>query len=260
MPLPSLPMRSQTGRSCLRTIYLLAVTGCLLTAMQARSGDDEGVVTEKLPQAVDSHIRVIFPNAKVLSVQKETEDGKECYFVGIIQGEQTSDLYVSPDGNIVVLKHPVFSLATWRKQLAGGLVVVLVPGVVAGFFSRWLSQVAMRKRLSIWVEWLSAWVGAAICIAILLSQVASVPREKDILVIGLLCVVWGAISASCVEAIVMTVQSYRGSRIGCRHWIIGCCFLGFVFLALSIPVDMLRISRENQHFKALAMRPSQFAK
>lgn len=249
-PMRSLTWISATGRSCLRTAYLLAVAGCLLTAMQARSSDD------KLPQTVDSRIRIIFPNVKVLSVQKETEDGRECYVVGIMHGDQSNDLYVSSDGDIVALKHPVFSLTTWRKQLIGWLTIALVPGVIAGSFSRWLFQVATGKRLSILMEWLSAWVGAVICIAILLSQVASVPREKDVLVIGLLCVVWGALSTSFVEAIGLTVQSYRGSRIGCRRWVFGCCLLGFVFLAFSIPVDMLRMKRENQHYKALAMRPS----
>lgn len=63
------------------------------------------------------------------------------------------------------------------------------------------SEAYFRTPCMIISEWLAVWVGAVIGISILLSQLAAVPYENDVLVFGLIAAVCGGLSASVVEAV-----------------------------------------------------------
>lgn len=234
---------------------LTMLLGCLHFTSLAKASAGGEIALNKLPQHVTDRIRDSYSDAKLLRAWKEAEHGKECYSVRIMSSDRIIELYVSPDGGALVTKEQGFSLTKFPERLMAYFLLLVLPGAIAGFCVRWLIQAAKGKTLSVLSEWLSAWIGAGIFIAILLTALTTASRNKDAAIIGAVCVVWGAISASLVEVIGLTVQSVRGYRVGCRRWILGICLVGLVFLGVSIPVDMLSIERENQYLRAIAMRP-----
>ena len=78
-------------------------------------------------------------------------------------------------------------------------------------------------------------------------NMATVPREKDLPVLGAYCAILAAISASLVGCR-LALQSGQpaGSR---RRWVVGCCAMAAASLMLSIPLGILRVERENCHLK-----------
>ena len=237
----------------MRDVYRLTVLICLLFASLARAGQSEDIALDKLPQNATDTLKVEFPGAELLHARKEMEDGKECYVVTIMHKGRQSEHYVSLGGRHVFAKQ-AFSFTVLPRRFAGVIALSLLPGAIAGAIARLLVQAAKGNRLSVLSEWLAAWVGAVIGISVILSQMTTVPREKDVVVFSLICAVCGGIAASVVETVGLTIQSFRGHRIVYRRWILSCCVVVCIFLCLSILVDMLRIDRENEYFRAQAMK------
>lgn len=223
----------------------------LLFAPLARAGQGEDIPIDTLPRKAADALKVVFPGAELLHARKEIEDGKECYDVTVMDKGRERDYFVSRAGHVFTKQ--AFSFTVLPKRLAGYILLSLLPGAVAGTIVRWLIQVIMVNHLSIISEWLAVWIGAVMSIGIVLSQLSTVPREKDVVVFGLICIVCGGISASVITAVALISQSLRGLRLGYRQWILGCCILGGVFLCLVVPVEMLRVERENEYYKAQAM-------
>jgi hypothetical protein len=233
--------------------YLLTTIGCLLLTLQARGGS-EAIAIGDLPPAVDDHIKSLYADAKVVSVRKETEDGKECYSVTILHAGRTIELYASPDGARITWKEGPITLDTIIDNYIAHLLLALLPGTIAGLLLMWLVQAQRQRRLSVLSRWLLAWLGASIAICVILLSLSTVARHKDAVVTAIDCIVWGAISASFVEVISITTQSVFGYRPSCRRYAIGLCVVILFLLSLTIPVDILRIERENQYFKSLAFK------
>ncbi len=232
----------------MRWVWGWIALGCLVTTSRVLAGDDEQLTPDQLPAEVTSQVRE--SGAEPLHARKEVEDGKVCYTVTAAYKGRVIELYVSPDGSALTRKREAFSLARWP---AGSALFLLLPGVVAGAVARGVVRAAQGRPLSVQAGWLTAWVGAGVGAGLVVFNLATVPREKDVLVLGGYCIVWGAIAASVVEVVALVVQSGRsgGAR---RRWIIGCCVVAAVALALSIPLDVLRVERENRYFKKLTLR------
>jgi hypothetical protein len=238
------------------TRCVLALLSCLALSPPCRG--DEGVEIDfnRMPQAARDRLAETFPGADFLQAWQIVENGNECYVVRPFGKDSIREYYVSPDGAAIIIRDQVISATQIPRWLLGILCVALVPGALAGACTRWLAQGVYEGKLSVVSEWLVAWLGATLGIGFLLSQVARVPRYTDSLADVLACLALGAISASIVEVLGLTAQSLRGYRARCCRTILVTSVTGFVFLALSAPIDMLRIERQNQHFKSVTLRPA----
>lgn len=230
----------------------LTVLVGFLCISPATAGQGEDAVLVGLPHKAVRALNEAFPGAEFLHVRKELEGDKECYVVTVMHTGRQSEYYVSRDGHVFARK--VFSVMTLPKQLAGYLVLSLLPGAISGAAARALVQATKRRQLSVMLEWLAAWVGAAIGIGIVLTQMATVPREKDTVALGLIIAICGGISASVVESVGLVIQSLRGLRPSHLRSLFVCFTLACAFLCLSIPVDMFRTERENEHYRTQAMK------
>lgn len=237
----------------MRTLHGLTMIGCLLFASTGRASDEQAIALDQVPKPAIDGLREFFPEAELLQATKLVENGKECYLVTFRDRQRVRSYYVRPDGTALLLREDVFSLRDFTGLLLGGGLLFLLPGVVAGLLTRWLAQVGRSNQLSVLSEWLAAWIGAVFIIGILLSALNTF-REKDWLVMGLICVVWGAASASIAEVLGLGVQWIRGSRASCRRWVLGFTGAAIAFPSLTLPVDMLWRHRSNQHNLALALK------
>jgi hypothetical protein len=162
-----------------------------------------------------------------------------------------SEYYVSRDGHVFARK--VFLIAGLPQQLTGYLALSLLLGLIPGSASWVLAQVAVRRQLSVMLEWLAAWIGATIGIGVALTQ-AKVPRENDLVVLGLISAICGGVSASTVESVGLASKLFREPRYGHLRSIFICVALACVFVCLSIPVDIFRAERENEYYKSQVMK------
>lgn len=235
---------------------LLVAIVCLLIALQAQGGSEEIAIND-LPPIVERVIKDESSDTKILYVRMETEDGKYCYSVMIAKAGRIREIYVSPDGVVVAYKKEPLTLNTIVNvdDIIDFSLIILLPSTIAGLLLRWTVQTARGKRLSVLSSWLLAWLGASVAICVILLLLSTFPREKDIVIVAIISIVWGAISASLVEVASLTVESVLGYRSPCWRWVIGLCGVGLAFLTLSIPIEILRIERTNQHLRALALRP-----
>src|SRR5947209_18302470 len=64
------------------------------------SADEEKIDLDKLPKAVVDAVKAKFPQARLLSAEKEKEDGQTTYEVAVKQGEQNLTAIVTPEGKI----------------------------------------------------------------------------------------------------------------------------------------------------------------
>jgi hypothetical protein len=225
-----------------------------LVPLQVQADFTEDVPAEKLPPAVAEHIEDAYAHADVLRVQRVVENNKECYEVSIRHEGEVFNVYVSSNGRVLARKEDPFALEEIAGPLIGYALFLLLPTMAIGLFFRWLVQSMRPDKLSIAGQWIVAWSAASAAIAIVLLSLATVPSEKDIPVTILLCVVWGAISASLLEVIVLSLQSARGVRPTSLLAIRNLCLVGSLAVLLSIPVQIWRVARENEFFRALAMR------
>ena len=227
---------------------------CLIAASPAPAGDGGPLPPDQLPPEVTSRIREAF-GAEPLHARKEVEGGRACYLVTAAGEGRVMEIYASPDGSVLARKTEAFSLASWVDRLAGVALVLLLPGVVAGAVARGGVRAARARPLPASGGWLAAWAGAVVGIGLVVFNLATVPRDKDLAVLGGYCAVWGAIAASCVEVAALAVQPGRRSGAPRRRATIGCVAVAAVALALSIPLDILSVERENNYFRRLTLRP-----
>src|SRR6266852_6236026 len=71
------------------------------TSLTSTARADEKVPLDKLPGVVKEAVQKRFPDAKLVSAEKETEDGKTVYDVAIKNGETKLAVDVTPEGKIV---------------------------------------------------------------------------------------------------------------------------------------------------------------
>ena len=198
----------------MRDAFGLTALACLILAATVRAEDGAEVAPGQLPHAVKDAVEQNLPGAELLHAHKEIEAGKECYTVSVNDRGRVSYYYVSPNGHILTARREPFSLSRLPDLWIAVVLVAVIAGVMPGAISRRLAQAARDRRISIAREWLSTWLGASFVICILLSQLSTVPREKDWLVLLPFCFLCGAVTASLVEALGLTVQSLRGYRPG----------------------------------------------
>ena len=167
----------------MRCVGAWAALGCLVVASPASAGDGEQFAADQLPPEVASSIREA-SGAEPLHARKEVEGGKACYVVTATHKGQVIEIYASPDGPALVRKTEAFSLARWPDQLAGCAVFLLLPGVVVGAAARGVVRAARGRPLSVPAGWLSAWAGAGVGMALVVFNLATVPRDKDVPVLA----------------------------------------------------------------------------
>lgn len=97
----------------LSTVLLVLIT-------VARADDEEKVPLDKLPKAVVDAVKAKFPSAKLISAEKEKEDGKTVYEVAIKDGEQNIEVTLTPAGQIVTIEKEI-STKDLPKALAEAL-------------------------------------------------------------------------------------------------------------------------------------------
>jgi hypothetical protein len=87
-------------------------------ASAAARADDEKIALEKLPKAVKDAIAKKFPEAKLLSAEKETADGKTVYDVALKNKDQNLEVTVTPEGKIVSYEIEITAQAMSKAALA----------------------------------------------------------------------------------------------------------------------------------------------
>lgn len=232
-----------------------AAVSCLVVVSPVRAGDEQ-LTPDQLPPDVASRIREAF-GAEPLHGRREVEGGKARYVVAATHKGQVIEIFASPDGAALARKTEEFSMARWRDRLAEVALFLLLPGVIVGAATRGIVRATRGRPLTVTAGWLSAWAGTGGIMALVVFNMATVPRDKDVLVLSAACAVWAAIAASVVEVIVLAWRtgSGQGDRAA-RRRAIGCCLVAAVSLALTIPLDVLRIDRENRYYERLTLRPT----
>ena len=194
----------------------------------------------------------ILPGTELLHAHKEIEAGKECYTVSVNDRGRVSYYYVSPNGHILTARREPFSLSRLPDLWIAVVLVAVIAGVMPGAISRRLAQAGRDRRISIAREWVSTWLGALVRHRrIAVPTLHCSPRER------LAC----CSSRFAFSAVPSRPRSSRLSvspssrfavtALGCRRWIIVLCTAVLVLLLLSIPLEMLRIERENRHFTSI---------
>lgn len=89
----------------MRTLILVAVS--LLVVSASTRADEEKVPLDKLPEAVVKAVKARFPDAKLVSAEKEDEDGKTVYEVAITNKDQKIEVTLTPEGEIVEIEKEI---------------------------------------------------------------------------------------------------------------------------------------------------------
>ncbi len=234
--------------------FLLSAATCFLFPLLAQAGTTVDVPVDQLPRPAFTMIKEAYADADVLHVRKEVEDNKECYNVTLKQEGRVFGVYVSADGHVLTRKEEPVALVDVAGRLLGGVIFLLPPAMVTGLFFQWIVRWGPLRKAPIAAEWMLAWLGGSTALTIISMSMATVPREKDIPIVILGSVTWGAISASVLEVLVLSLQSARGRRSACRALILRFCLLGTMFAVLWIPVDIYSAQRVNEYLRAMAMK------
>src|SRR5215217_1017782 len=202
----------------MRWVWGWTAVSCLVVVSPARAGDGERLAPDQLPPDVAKGIREAF-RAEPLHGRREVEGGKARYVVTATHKGQVIEIFASPDGAVLARKTEAFSLARWPDHLADSALFLLLPGLVAGAVVRAVVRTAQDGTLSVPAGWLSAWVAAGIGMSLVVFNLATVPREKDVVVLGAYCVVWGAIAASAIEVFGLAMRPGK-DRVARRRWVV----------------------------------------
>jgi len=89
------------------TVTWLGAALLLVSLAAAGRGEEEKVVLDKVPKAVREGVKARFPDAKATDAAKETEDGKVVYEVTIKNKEQTIDVTLTPEGEIIKIEKEI---------------------------------------------------------------------------------------------------------------------------------------------------------
>jgi hypothetical protein len=228
-----------------------AVLAIVATSSKVLAGDGEPLAPAQLPPELVERVREGF-RAEPLHARKIVEGDRACYLVAARDSRGEFELYVSPNGALV-RKTEEFTLTRWPAMLAGGALLLMLPGLLTGSVVRWFARAGCNGPLSVLFELLSAWAGAAAGAGLVVFSITT-SRYNDGLVLTAFCVVWGAIAASVIEVIALGLAGkvHGASR---RRWVAVCGVLAVAALLLTIPLDMLRIERENSHSMKMTLRP-----
>jgi hypothetical protein len=99
---------------CLAFVALLVGT----SASGGTRADDEKIALDKLPKAVTAAITKRFPEAKLLSAEKETADGKTVYDVALKNKDQNIEVTVTPEGKIESYEIEITAKAMSKAAIA----------------------------------------------------------------------------------------------------------------------------------------------
>src|SRR5262245_43918176 len=87
-------------------LWVILVLGILMTASPIRA-DEENIDVDKLPKAVVEAIKAKYPEAKLVSAEKETQGDKTFYEVTIKSKDRDIELLLTDDGKIVLVEQPI---------------------------------------------------------------------------------------------------------------------------------------------------------
>jgi hypothetical protein len=240
-------MRSILLRSALLSLLVLVYVASL--------GAAQGGAQDKLPRPVSESLSREIGGAEVVAAIKESEDGKECYRVTLMDEGQKHSVFVAPDGRFVgvITDGPV--PADYPAIMLGFFACSIIGSLVAAGVRIICLQVWPEKR-SVLREWLVGCAVTALIAGLLMSMVATVPREKDLGGLALASSVVGGLSASIVEAAALILRSARGHWKASRGRLVAICLTGVVFLCLSIPVAAYHRHWLKQNMRGHALRPT----
>ena len=85
----------------------IAVVASLLVVLTTARADEEKVPLDKLPKVVVDAVKARFSDAKLLSAEKETEDGKTVYEVVIQNKDQKIEVTLTPQGEITEIEKQI---------------------------------------------------------------------------------------------------------------------------------------------------------
>jgi hypothetical protein len=78
-----------------------------LAAVCVRADEEEKIPLDKLPKAVVDAVKAKFPKAKLVSAEKEKEDGKTFYEVAIKDGDSNIEVILTPEGKITAIEKEI---------------------------------------------------------------------------------------------------------------------------------------------------------
>ncbi len=78
----------------------------LLWAANAFAGE-KVIARAEVPQPVIDAVQKRFPNGKLVRFERESEEGKVAYEVGVEEGTRKMDVDVTPDGHLVAIEEQV---------------------------------------------------------------------------------------------------------------------------------------------------------
>jgi hypothetical protein len=100
-----------------------AILGCLIAVLSFTSvlpADEEKVPLDKLPRAVVDAVKKRFPEAELVSAEKETEGGKTVFEVAIKNKGQNIEVTTTPEGAIVEIEKEI-AARDLPKTVSGAL-------------------------------------------------------------------------------------------------------------------------------------------
>jgi hypothetical protein len=243
-----------------RALPCSVLFACLAFAQIACASDINEIPPDQLPPEVKEELTQTVQGAEIVAASKIREGGRECYLVTLTDNGKRTAWYVAANGRFMGVKDDELAAKDLPGLLFGCLLLSIFPGTLGAAGARILLRRFRPDSHSVWLEWIAAWCGATILLAILASVIATIgPRGKDMVpVVFFQSSVAGGVAASIVQAVTLTIQSFRGSSPASRFWIVAFCLVGVAFLALSIPAAILRIERRNQccRSQALSYTPS----
>lgn len=96
---------------------------CVLAACAAGArGAEESVDPGKLPKAIGNALKARFPDAKVTSAVKETEDNQVVYDIELSQKGRKFESDIKPDGTILEVESEIVQ-KDWPKALPAAIQV-----------------------------------------------------------------------------------------------------------------------------------------
>lgn len=93
---------------------------CCIGVLAVAVAQEERIPLDKVPKAVLDAAKARFPNAEVLAAEKEVEDGKTIYELGIKSKGQSIDVSLLESGTILEIEKQV-AIADLPKAVSGAL-------------------------------------------------------------------------------------------------------------------------------------------
>lgn len=85
---------------------LLAILGFSTAAVAVRA-EEEKIAPDKVPAAVLKAVKEKFPKAEIKKAEKETEDGKTTFEIGLVDGKHKIDVALKEDGTILEIEKEI---------------------------------------------------------------------------------------------------------------------------------------------------------